>query len=373
MNLLDSDGFNLGKEIRKFEKICSISKKLNEYKGVSRSMYNTLKEIAPEEVYGLDANLFTEEVSGSQYTETTTIVDRLKATYFDSLKEMALNALRINVEKVNSLIIDQSKTIPYDVELCDKGQEFIQSIVDFESIKRWSVTINNEETLVTCFSSEIDSDETDTKLASFKLPFKINAGITYFGDEDSAFNYTSIRKDELLRLCGIAVCKIPLASIIACGLANIEQNEDYDKSKFEQAMSNCLIEYFSQIQRLKAQFDNYDDLINLLNEITNTFNDGLVFTTIRNYPCGGDSSKLLVTLLSYPFLNAFHGIIDKVKNIINPTDEISIQDTTGDELEFAIRVDRFINSLYSIGILNAWLLFIDEYNKLKDAENITEE
>lgn len=372
MNLLDSDGFDLSKEIRKFEKICSISKKLNEYKGVSRSMYNTLKEIAPEEVYGLNANLFTEEVSGSQYTETTTIVDRLKATYFDSLKEMALNALRINVEKVNSLMIGQSKSIPYDVELCDKGQEFIQSIVDFGSIKRWSVTINNEETIVTCFNNEIDSDETDTKLASFKLPFKINAGITYF-DDDSTFNYTSIRKVELLRLCGIAICKIPLASIIACGLTNIEQNEDYDESKFEQAMANCLVEYFSQIQRLKTQFDNYDDLINLLNEITNTFNDGLVFTTIRNYPCGGDSSKLLVALLSYPFLNTFHGILDKVKNVINPTDEITIQNTFDDGLEFAIRVDKFINSLFSMGILNAWMLFIDEYNKLKNAEDITEE
>lgn len=370
MMLLDSDGFNLNTLIKNYFKICDINEKINNYKGVSKAIYYTLKDIAPREVYGLDEKLYTEEMSGSQYRETLAVVERLKGSFFNNLKEISLKALQANISKVTNQILVSSKDIPTDAELRELGKSLVSEICnpDWE-IRYWEVTISDDRTRVFCYNKELGLEREGVDVIAVDLPFKINVGIA----SDIAtptFSYKSINLDELYRLCGMAKADIPLSSILACRLVNPHAKEgDDSNSRFELGMVNCLVMYFKQLQRVYGEYNNYDDLKNLLNEITKSIDEDPVFENIRRYPCfepenwGITAHDSYLGIIKTPFLDVFHGIINQVKKVIDveSNDGIVADSSDGDVVTLATGVNEFKHALYSIGILNAWMLFIDEY------------
>ena len=349
MMLLDSDGFNLNTLIKNYFKICDINEKINNYKGVSKAIYYTLKDIAPREVYGLDEKLYTEEMSGSQYRETLAVVERLKGSFFNNLKEISLKALQVNISKVTNQILVSSKDIPTDAELRELGKSLVSEICnpDWE-IRYWEVTISDDRTRVFCYSKELGLEREGVDVIAVDLPFKINVGI----------------------VSDIAKADIPLSSILACRLVNPHAKEGGDSnSRFELGMVNCLVMYFKQLQRVYGEYNNYDDLKNLLSEITKSIDEDPVFENIRKYPCfepenwGITAHDSYLGIIKTPFLDVFHGIINQVKKVIDveSNDGIVVDSSDGDVVTLATGVNKFKHALYSIGILNAWMLFIDEY------------
>lgn len=361
MMLLDNDGFNLNKLISNYNKICHINEMVNNYKGVSKNIYDSLKKIAPNEVYGLDEKVYTEEMSGSQYRETTAVIERLKSYYTDNLKEISLKSLQSNISRITNLILIQSNEIPNDIGLCTKGRDYIVDKVDVDTIKSWRITINDEDSLIECYNSEIISS--DAKISDFKLEFKINIGVTS-DPVAGTLEYSSIDVTELLRLCGIVVTNLSISSIISCGLVNPQVKVGgFTSSRFDCALTDCLIEYFKQILRVQDEFGNYNDLKSMLDEIADSVNNDSVFTAIREYQVNSDVISVFKIIISIPFLDVFHVIINNVKKVIavENSKELIIDDKECDSLSFAVAVSEFKNALYSISIINAWMLFIDSY------------